>query len=343
MTVRQCTGRACLGLATGALLLASQSAGVGAAAGAIGTEGSQFRVVVSIRMLTEVNASDAKAAMRAWVEALARERGIHAEPDPQVADGVDALARVLAAGKYDLVSMPTDEFVALAIKPEPTTFLVGYSNGVPTEEYLLLVRQDAGFSSLAELAGRSVLVLDHPRATLAAQWLDTILLEGGLSPAKLHFARVNQGKKLAGVLLPVFFGQADACVVPRHGYEVMSELNPQVGRQMRPLADSPDLYPSVAYAQPRTDGSLPGLDLLREIRQLPSTAAGQQILRLCQADSLGAVPASAVDETRRLLAAHQRLLGEWERKAGRRQVAAAGAAIPGRAITPVNVSGGGGR
>ena len=79
----------------------------------------------------------------------------------------------------------------------------------------------------------------NSRMSLALAWLDIALFNDGCRPVA-EFCRVEQNKKLTKVVLPVFFRQNDACVVTRRGFKTMSELNPQVGQQLRVLASSPN-------------------------------------------------------------------------------------------------------
>lgn len=286
----------------------------------------RFHLLFSSRMFTDVHESDAKAALIAWAETLTRQRQIRAEPDPQVVDGLPALARAWGTGQCDLITLTTDEYLSLGMDADQDSLIVGVAGGRFMVEYLLLVHRDSDVHDLAGLKGRTVLLHESPRTYLAPPWLDTILLEKGLSPATRHFARVSQVKKLSGAVLPVFFRQADACVVPRDGLETLSELNPQVGSQLLILACSPKLLPSLSCVRTRTDGSL-GINLLWEVKRLHSTPSGKQILNLFQVDSLTAVPASATDGARDLLALRRRLMAQWE--AGGSKTAPAKAALGG--------------
>ena len=77
-------------------------------------------------------------------------------------------------------------------------------------------------------------------------------------------------------------------------FEIMSELNPQVGRQLRVLAESPAFVPS-AFGF-RTDGMNSYREqMMAEIRELPNFPAGQQILTLLQGDRIEKQPVSCLD------------------------------------------------
>ena len=54
-------------------------------------------------------------------------------------------------------------------------------------------------------------------------------------------ARIKEAQKPSQALMPVFFRQADACVASRHYFEVNSELNPQIQRELMSISNSPGL------------------------------------------------------------------------------------------------------
>jgi phosphonate transport system substrate-binding protein len=133
------------------------------------------------------------------------------------------------------------------------------------------------------------------------------LLKAGLGQTAQFCSRTIQGVKLSQTVLPVFFRQFDACVVTRRGFQVMSELNPQVGQQLKILASSPSMVP-VAFLF-RADYSDPAKDrIIKEIQGVHSTIAGQQVLTLFQCESLKVLSVAALDSSLELLATHARLM-----------------------------------
>ena len=197
---------------------------------------------------------------------------------------------------------------------------------------------------LAGLKGRTVLMYENSRTCLAPPWLDTILLEKGLPPASEHLGSVSQVKKLSGVVLPVFFRQADACVVTRRGLETLSELNPQVGSR----ASDPGLLTQpaavrVPTSEPEPTQSLEGSLCRRKFMSLHMTASGKQLLNLFQADRLVDVPASEIDGARELLATHRRLMAKWEVRGPQVREPRRRDARRRRARTSANAAGGGGQ
>jgi phosphonate transport system substrate-binding protein len=158
-------------------------------------------------------------------------------------------------------------------------------------------------------------VFSNPRTSLASTWLETRLSKEGLGRLSDVFDRVTQFSKLTRAILPVYFGQIDACLVTRQGFETASELNPQVGRQLKVLASSEALVPVVFCF--RGDYKSPYRDrLLAEIGKVKTTAAGQQFMTLFQCDTLMEGPESLLASASALLQAHRDLRGETNRSPG---------------------------
>jgi phosphonate transport system substrate-binding protein len=257
-------------------------------------------------MFTEVKVDDARAAMKAWMLAVARERGIPIDPEPKVCDSVEEMERTLQNGLVEGFAATAVEFWHLSKTVALDRMIVAINANRMEEEYVVLVHRDSGIEEVAQLRGRRLLVLQNPRMSLATVWLDTVLMQKGFEATTRFCGTVTSLNKLSRVVLPVFFRQSDACLVTRRGFETMSELNPQVGKLLRILAVSPELVPS-GFAF-RSAATSPFRDaMLREMEKLSESPAGQQILTLIQADRVEERPFSCITGAFGLLSTHQRL------------------------------------
>jgi hypothetical protein len=265
-----------------------------------------FRLAFSSSMFTEVNVDDARAAMKTWMLAVARERGIPIDPEPKVYDSLEEMARTLLSGLVEGFAGTAEECWRLSKEVKLDRMVVAINGDRTTEEYVLLVHRDSGIADVRELRGRRLLLLQNPRMSLATVWLDTLLIQKGLEPTARFSGGVTSVNKLSQVVLPVFFRKSDACLVTRRGFETMSELNPQVGKLLRVVAVSPEVVPS-GFAF-HSDSTSPFRDqMLIEMGRLSDSPAGQQILTLLQADRIEVKPISCMSGAFELLSAHQRL------------------------------------
>ncbi|MGA2138862.1 MAG: PhnD/SsuA/transferrin family substrate-binding protein [Verrucomicrobiia bacterium] len=265
-----------------------------------------LRLGFSSSVFVGVNENDAKAATKVWAQTILLEHGATVVAEPTVLNGREAIASAVRNKLVDAVTMTAEEYWVLGGEFMSTNAVLGANGGLATEEYLLLVHRDSNIGRIDDLRGRSLIFFENGRASLAPVWFETLLLKSGLGQTSQFCGRVIQGTKLSQVVLPVFFRQADACVVTRRGFQTMVELNPQVGQQLKTLVSSPAMVP-VAFLF-RADYSDPVRDrIVAEIEKVHSSVAAQQVLTLFQCENLQVRPVSALDTALELLATHGRL------------------------------------
>jgi hypothetical protein len=109
------------------------------------------RFCMSSRLFREVNENDARASVKAYAKMIAERGGVIADPSPRVFKGTEELTKLLKRGEADLVSMQTQEFLALEENLVTGPILVSIVNGCDSEEYLLLVRADSGAKALTPI------------------------------------------------------------------------------------------------------------------------------------------------------------------------------------------------
>jgi phosphonate transport system substrate-binding protein len=250
--------------------------------------------------------------MKVWITTVARERSLPVDPDPNIYVTVEDLVSSTRTNQVDGFGIVVPEYARLRQLMSFDRFAVGVSGGEISESYILLVRQDGGFEKIEQLQGRSLNVLNTPRMSLATIWLDTILLQAHLNRTTQFFGRITSATKSSRTALPVFFHQTDACLMTRSSFEVMCELNPQMGKQLRILARSQKVVPS-GFAFRKDYASPFRAQILTEMARLNESPAGRQILMLTQADRIENHPVSCLDSALEMLATHERLCGETNR------------------------------
>ena len=285
-----------------------------------------FKIAMTANMFTEVNEGEARAAMKVWIMTVAKEHQIPVDPELIVYRGAEAALRTVETDRIDGYGVTVEEFKALSARIAFDRIGVGTRTGSFQENYVVLVREDSGWAELADLRGRDLLVLQNPRMSMAHVWLDTVLLEKGLGRASAFFGHSEYYNKPSQVALPVFFRKAAACLTTLKSFEAMQELNPQLGKQLRVLAQSPDLMTSVFAFRADFRPSYRE-QLFQEMQRLRESPAGQQILTLLQSERVEEKPLSSLDSSLALLTKYQRLCA-----------AAAGAAPPAVPVPEPNAS-----
>lgn len=252
-------------------------------------------------MFTDLNENDARAALKAWGQTVARERGIPTDPEPQILQGMEALRRALRDRTVDAIGLTTAEYAELAPSTDLAPVFVALNRSNTTERYVLLVHQESPIQTVADLGGHKLLVHSNPRMCLALPWLDLVRQQAGLPPSSNSTGAVSRLAKLSSAVLPVFFRKSDACLVTRKGFDTMCELNPQLLRQLRVLAESPDYVPVMFGFRPDYDSPAKAR-LFEALTQLHQSPAGQQVLTVFQSERLVEQPITVLRDGLALIA-----------------------------------------
>jgi len=261
--------------------------------------GPPLRVAISESLVADVNLNDARAAMQTWIKRMQSDLNVTIEIDAKVFSTTEQILRLVRNGQLDAVALNVVEYRPIGDLFDASEILVGCGTSGP-DEYLLLVKRDSGFKRLADLRGRRMCVSKAPKMCVAPAWLATLLDEEQLGPAETFLGRIASDTKIARVVLPVFFDQAEACIAPRRGFATMSSLNPQVARSLTAIATSATLV--TCFHAFRKNYRSPTRERLIDLHTtLLSSAAGRQLATLFQIEDLTVRDASCLASSLSLL------------------------------------------
>ena len=271
-----------------------------------------FRIGFSTAIFADLNENDIKAAMKVWMETIARGIDLHVDPTPVMLEGTAALDAALRSGQVASAAMISPEYLAMSADMQTGAIILPISGGGITEEYLLLVHRDSPVRQVNELAGRSLIRLENPRASLAPIWMEVLLAQNGLSDGEECLSAMTRTPKASQAILQVFFRKIDACLVTRASFEIANELNPQVGKQLRVLAASPKFVPQLYCFRPDYPPAL-CKKAVAEISKMHESRQGRQVFTAFKIDQLMEQPTSCMDSARELLATHAKLYAATNR------------------------------
>jgi ABC-type phosphate/phosphonate transport system substrate-binding protein len=255
------------------------SACTGFAASPDDREPTKLIMGMSARMLPDVDLRDAQASMRMWVEASNQTDNRFLVLDVRILADEAEMCKAVEKKEINYVIALAVEYIRLR-----DLGLVGKDNaagvgGDVTDEYVVLVNREGDIKNIEGLRQKKVIVQAGGLGGVPTIWLDTVLMKQGL-PASRQFCReVKLVPKASGAMLPVFFGQADACVVVKKAFMTMAELNPQIGKRLSVLVKSPGFPRAVSWFG--KDWNKETLEECRNGMLVSSdTPAGQQFLTL---------------------------------------------------------------
>jgi ABC-type phosphate/phosphonate transport system substrate-binding protein len=264
-----------------------------------------LRIGISEDIVGEVNNNDLRAVVKVWSDAVSSQTGVWIVPRLLT---TDQLVEQVRNRQLDAFSLNILEFMRVASYADPRLVVDQYYE-TGGDEYLLLVPAASNIRTVADLRGRSLILYQNTRTCLAKIWLETLFAQAHLGPVDSALGRIEYSTKLMRVVLPVFFGQSNACLVTRRGFETMCELNPQLGKQLRSLEASPKLLTTfMAFCKDVPEARKQ--KFLTALESLHKTAAGRQALMLFGGSRLVVADGEGLRESRDLLRAYARIKGK---------------------------------
>ncbi len=175
----------------------------------------------------------------------------------QVFDQEEALAAAVRLRKFDAVCIYSYQMPTLgkALQLEPS-LLIGSENA-PQLSLVLLVRRNSGFQSIRELEGKNIIIDTANLGALPIMWLGQAAASDGLASTGQGGlqARLGLSTDSFNAIAPVFFGNADACVVSQQGFTENAGMNPQILQQLHQITKSPTFTTRVLTFPPDADRS----------------------------------------------------------------------------------------
>lgn len=276
--------------------------------GVYGQTGEVFRMGFTQKLFLDVNPNDVGAVSRVLVQTFLKEGKIDTYSEPIVFESISEIRDALSGRKVEALELTASEFAQVRDLIADDIILCGVRSDSITEEYLLIVNKSSNIEALKDLKGRSIGMLSSVLASLAGDWLDTLLLRDGLERSSGFFGQIVADPKAGNLLIPLFFGKLDACVVTRKVFDTMVELNPQTGKKLKILDASPPVVPVVfcfrkSYTSPLRE------QVIDWATRTHLSSAGMQSLMVFQLDRMEQQPISRLDSALKLLSEYQKLLG----------------------------------
>ncbi len=264
-------------------------------------------------LFSEVNINDALAATKIWATELKRKKGFSGPADAVVFDNAPSAMEALKNKRVDLLILISWQYLdAKDEAPLDPYFVVGRGKSI-SEESVLLVNNKSGLQSLEDLKGKNLLILNNVRSSLGRIWLETLLLEKGIPNIESYFGKIIGTEKSSRTVLPVFFGQADACLIHRSGFDTMCDLNPQLKKNLRIIGTSPSLLPSLICIRRDYPEHLKSA-LIDALEHLHDEPRGLQILTLFKVDKVFRFEESYLRDAKELLSRHSALREQVQQK-----------------------------
>jgi len=200
-----------------------------------------IRMGITFKDLAVVDPADARIALEIWQRKLNDIIGNYdLEPENYFFEDMPSLINALKTGKINAAAIPCVDYIIISReKLAVVPILVPTREEDVLETYILLVHRHSELTDLSGLESRNLIIEKGERGRIALLWLDTLLLRRGLPESRNFLRFVRMVDKVSQAVLPVFFRQADACIVTLDSWKTLCELNPQLKKQLHILEQSP--------------------------------------------------------------------------------------------------------
>ena len=255
-----------------------------------------------------VNQNDAQAAFKVMMLTVGRRHGYNVQSKVTIFDDDAQFEKAIRERSINLVIVDSWKYLAMKVSDFVKPTFVTADRDRIGNTYLLLSRHDGKIHSLADLRGNHIVRLETANASTGMLWLEALLQQKKLGSANSFFGGIEVAKKPSAAILPVFFRKKDACMVTRFSFEVMRELNPQIGKDLQELAAS-ELFADIIICLSHDDWTSDKgkADLVKILGDLHIEPAGQQILSLFKINQLIPFEEPYLDSVRKLQALSEKL------------------------------------
>lgn len=174
------------------------------------------------------------------------------------------------------------------------------------DHYVIVTYKKDKIQNIEQLQSKRLIMNIKGSNAVPKVWLDTLLLEKTLPSCETFFSTIKRVGKSTQAILPVFFKQADVCLVPKTDLDIAMELNPQLKTNLKILHQSPG-YNRIIVCVQNAFYKKYG-DLLSDtIEVANSTKQGQQLFTLFRIKKLSPFENTHLDNIKKLAQKYQTL------------------------------------
>lgn len=241
---------------------------------------TRFKVGVLSISFVNVDVRDGRAAIDVWMKKISG--GIGLEYSSELFNSHEAVVSALNAKEVDALYVTPYEYLNLLREVPLVPMVVSGAGQSTLETYVMLAKTEAaGGKDLAQFQNKRAVAHTAARGRMPLEWMETELIGAGLPGAKTFFSEMQEVQKPQPAILRVYFGQADLCLVPRNAFEMACELNPQLGRKLTVVRESPAV-PAGLLVKRADYSSGKDQQIIDTAARLNETVEGRQVLTLLQ-------------------------------------------------------------
>ena len=245
-----------------------------------------FNIAFSEKIFVNVNQNDATALTKVLTENLLEESPLTFRTgSPNIYSNLKELEESVKNETNDLYILLPGEFLRLNRFGLLEPIAVSLRNNSVYDVFKIIVAKESEIKDLKNLKGKSILIGYSSGDDNSLLWLDHLLSSKGLGNKDKYFKSVEISEKSLPVILKVYFGQADACIISEDNLNIATEMNPHLGESLIALETSQPILRAILAerkSKPEKNKKL----LMDNLLNLDKTTEGKQVLTLFRIDKL---------------------------------------------------------
>ena len=265
-----------------------------------------FILVCPKNIFINVNLNDAKAAIKVWGEALQKQLKMGVRFNLQLFDNMQEIVNSPARDNFGLIMLNSIDYLNLKSKMHLYPILAATDKDNIYMQFLLLVKGNQ-YKNLKDLKNKKLGLLKISYYPVADMWLEVLLNKNKQKKKEEFFSSVKEYDSESQLVMSVFFGQNDACIVPKSVFETMKELNPQIGEQLNVLFESPGYLKGLSCFTENSRKFSYSERFIEASLNLASYNSGTQILTLLKTENAVRFKAEYLESSQELLTDYNNL------------------------------------
>ena len=151
--------------------------------------------------------------------------------------------------------------------------------------YYLVVNVNTNFSNIKDLKDKRIIHVSKFE-NLLKNWILSMINNSNILDINQYFSHCKVVDKSSQALLPVLFGQADACVIDKGGYSLNNEMNPLLKKKLKIIAVSPGFPRTIICLRANYESEMLSHEIIDVISNLHKESEGMQIIKLFNIEKL---------------------------------------------------------
>jgi ABC-type phosphate/phosphonate transport system substrate-binding protein len=262
-------------------------------------------------MFLNVDYNDAKASIKVYVDNLQDQLITGFLMKPIMFEDSDDLIKNYAKENLAVITLSSIDFLANKTKLSLNPVLVSSGKVDPLETYLILIKNDDNIKDIADLVGKKIGMLPKGNDPIPQMWLNVLLGNSKIVAKDKLFSSVTIDKTESQLILSLFFGQINSCLVSKTAFETMVEINPQIGNRLKVLKSSPRYLKAVSSFTNKFRKSKFSDGLLKHLTSLDAYPSGKQLFTLTKTAKIILYKEEYLDNVKVLISDYNKLPKRW--------------------------------